>query len=89
MAVEAIQDIIRSEILKKNLPSGTRQLCFDRAILITEGYKNASADPIIVRRAKALANVLDKITIRIFDGELIVGDQSVSHQAGHNYPEFG
>ncbi len=89
MAVEAIYSVNRSEILKKNLPSGTRDLCFDRAILITEGYKNACADPIVIRRAKALANVLNKMTVRIFDEELIVGDQSVSQQAGHNYPEFG
>lgn len=89
MAIEAIHSVDRSEILKRNLPSGTRELCFDRAILITQGYKDASADPIIVRRAKALANVLNKMTVRIFDEELIVGDQSVSHQAGHNYPEFG
>jgi pyruvate formate-lyase/glycerol dehydratase family glycyl radical enzyme len=89
MAIEAIQNTDRAEILKKHLPSGTRELCLDRAILITEGYKNATADPTIIRRAKALANVLDKITVRIFDEELIVGDQSVSQQAGHNYPEFG
>lgn len=79
----------RISFLKERLPSGVKEQCFDRAILITEGYKNAASEPIIIRRAKALANVLNKMTVRIFDEELIVGDQSVSHQAGHNYPEFG
>jgi pyruvate formate-lyase/glycerol dehydratase family glycyl radical enzyme len=89
IAVEEMKKVDRISFLKERLPSGTRETCVDRAILITEGYKNAVADPIIVRRAKALANVLNKMTVRIFDEELIVGDQSVSQQAGHNYPEFG
>ncbi len=89
IAVEEIQKVDRILFLKERIPSGTRETCFDRAILITEGYREASADPIIIRRAKALANVLNKMTVRIFDEELIVGDQSVSQQAGHNYPEFG
>jgi len=79
----------RASFLKERLPSRISEPCFARAILITEGYKNAASDPIILRRAKALANVLNNMTVRIFDEELIVGDQSVSHQAGHNYPEFG
>ncbi len=87
--LDVTEKIDRISFLKERIPSGVREICVDRAILITEGYKNASADPIILRRAKALANVLNKMTIRIFDEELIVGDQSVSQQAGYNYPEFG
>ena len=87
--VKEAEKIDRIAFLKKHIPSGTRETCVDRALLITEGYKNSAADPIILRRAKALANVLNKMTVRIFDEELVVGDQSVSQQAGHNYPEFG
>jgi len=86
---ELTEEIDRVSFLKERLPSGTKEPCFDRAILITEGYKDAAADPIILRRAKALANVLNKMTVRIFDEELVVGDQSVSQQSGSNYPEFG
>ncbi|MBC8233686.1 discoidin domain-containing protein [bacterium] len=92
--------IDRIPILKERALRGIDEVCslrsptpsaygIDRARLITEGYRNAAVDPIIVRRAKALANVLNNMTVRIFDQELIVGDQTVSHQAGHNYPEFG
>ncbi|MBM3240372.1 hypothetical protein FJZ31_29165 [Candidatus Poribacteria bacterium] len=87
--VLATPQIDRIPILKERALRGIHEVCIDRARLITEGYKNAAADPIIVRRAKALANVLNNMTVRIFDQELIVGDQTVSHQAGHNYPEFG
>ena len=89
MSIIEIEEMNRSGFLKKRLPSGVDEPCMDRAILITEGYKDAASDPVILRRAKALANVLNKMTVRIFDEELIVGDQSVSQQAGRNYPEFG
>jgi len=79
----------RTEILKERALHGQNEPCYDRAIFLTEGYRESEGEPLIVRRAKALANVLDKMTVRIFDEELIVGDQTVSHQAGHNYPEFG
>ena len=81
--------IDRIPILKERALRGINEVCIDRGRLITEGYKNAAADPIILRRAKALAHVLNNMTVRIFDQELIVGDQTVSHQAGNNYPEFG
>ncbi|HIE28600.1 TPA: hypothetical protein EYP66_15070 [Candidatus Poribacteria bacterium] len=91
IAAEVLEtpQIDRIPILKERALRGIDEVCIDRAHLITEGYKNAAADPIIVRRAKALANVLNHMTVRIFGQELIVGDQTVSHQAGHNYPEFG
>ena len=93
MGIAEIEEVMeaadRASFLKERLPSGIRETCIDRAMLITEGYRVAAADPIILRRAKALANVLNKMTVRIFDEELIVGDQSVSQQAGQNYPEFG
>lgn len=89
VAEKAVEEIDRISFLKKSIPSGTRESCTDRAVLITEGYKNGAPDPIILRRSKALAHVLNNMTVRIFDQELIVGDQSVSQQAGQNYPEFG
>jgi formate C-acetyltransferase len=41
---------------------------------MTEAYKQTEGEPQIIRRAKALANALDNITIFIEDGELIVGN---------------
>jgi len=89
VAIKETQKMDRICFLKERIPSGTRETCIDRAVFITEGYREAAGDPIIIRRAKALANVLNKMTVQIFDEELVVGDQSVSQQAGHNYPDFG
>jgi len=38
------------------------RLCIERARLVTEGYKQAEDDPIILKRAKALAHYLDNRT---------------------------
>ena len=51
-------------------------LCVEINRLYTEGYKAAeeNGDSKILQRAKGLANQLDKVTIFIEDGELIVGN---------------
>lgn len=50
------------------------RLCIERARLITEGYKQTEDAPIILRRAKALANYLDNRTLYILPNERIVGN---------------
>lgn len=50
------------------------RLCIERARLLTEGYQNAEDDPIILKRAKALAHYLDNRTIYLLPNERIVGN---------------
>jgi choline trimethylamine-lyase len=50
------------------------KLCIERARLITEGYKASEEDPIILRRAKALAHYLDNRTLYILPEERIIGN---------------
>ena len=64
----------RIERLKGTVHPDIYVLCIEKARLITESYKETEGEPVIIRRAKALANILDKITIFIEDGELIVGN---------------
>ncbi|MDY6845448.1 MAG: pyruvate formate lyase family protein, partial [Thermodesulfobacteriota bacterium] len=45
----------------------------ERSLLYTEGYRANENDPEIIRRAKALANVFDNITIFIVDNSQVVG----------------
>ncbi|MBI5649327.1 MAG: formate C-acetyltransferase [Chloroflexi bacterium] len=49
-------------------------VCVEKIRLLTEAYKQTEGEPMILRRAQALANVLAKITIFIEDDELIVGN---------------
>ena len=59
-----------------------------RAKLITESYKETENEPIIIRRAKAFAHILDYIPITIREGELIVGSVTKKPRGCQVFPEF-
>jgi len=59
------------EYVEKGVRAG-----IERARYMTESFKKTEGEPWVIRRAKALANVLDKMTIFIKDNELIVGDHA-------------
>jgi formate C-acetyltransferase len=52
------------------------RLDLQRSRLMTESYKKTEGQPMVLRRAKALANILDKMGIFIRDYERIVGYQT-------------
>jgi len=60
----------------------------DRAVLITESYKQTEGEPIITRRAKAFAHILDNIPITIRNDELIVGSATKAPRGCQTFPEF-
>jgi formate C-acetyltransferase len=62
----------------------------ERAILITEFYKNAVASQLStpVRRALAFKHVLENKKIHVGDGELIVGERGPAPKAVPTYPEI-
>ncbi len=64
----------RIEKLKKSLRVDKYPMCIEKIRLITESYRQTEGEPEIIRRAKALAHVLDHITIFIEDDALIVGN---------------
>jgi len=59
-----------------------------RAILLTESYKQTEDQPIIIRRAKAFAHILENVPILIRDQELIVGSSTIAPRGCQTYPEF-
>ncbi|MBQ2968723.1 MAG: glycyl radical protein [Clostridia bacterium] len=60
----------------------------DRAVLITESYKETENLHIYLRRAKAFEHILDNIPITIRDEELIVGSGTKAPRGCQVYPEF-
>ncbi len=48
----------------------------ERARYWTESYRQTDGEPEVIRRAKALKNLLEKMTIYIADDELIIGNES-------------
>ncbi len=59
-----------------------------RAVLLTESYRATEGQPIVTRRAKAFAHILDHIPIIIRDNELIVGSTTIAPRGCQTYPEF-
>ena len=60
----------------------------DRAVLLTESYKETEGQPIIVRRAKAFSHILKNIPIIIRENELIVGSATKAPRSCQVFPEF-
>ncbi len=63
------------------------RLCIERAQLITEGYKMAENDVIILKRAKAMAHYLDNRTLYILPHEKIVGNIAGEPSSLITFPE--
>ncbi len=60
----------------------------DRAVLITQSYKQTEGEPIVTRRAKAFAHICRNIPITIRPGELIVGSATKAPRGCQVFPEF-
>ncbi|MBP3039893.1 glycyl radical protein [Bacillaceae bacterium Marseille-Q3522] len=78
----------RIQKLIDDLYAVTPEIEAQRAVLITESYKKTEAFPTVIRRAKALENILHKMDIVIRDGELIVGNLTKKPRATQIFPEF-
>ena len=74
--------------LRERILDTTPSVCAERGLLVTEAHQRYAADPPVLRRAKALAHVLDHMTIRIDEGELIVGNQASAPRAAPLFPEY-
>lgn len=60
----------------------------DRAVLLTESYRRTEGEPMVTRRAKAFAHILDHIPITIRPGELVVGSATKAPRGCQVFPEF-
>ena len=76
--------------LREALLNARTAICVERARLMTEYYRRfgfESSQPVL-RQAKALAYVLDRLPPVIFDEELIVGSTTRHRLGALLYPEF-
>ena len=78
----------RIEKLKNESVNAKQYVCVERARYLTEAYIKNQSDPMILRRAKALRNVLEKITLFIEDGQLLAGNHAASLRAASIFPEY-
>ena len=85
---EDIKKTERIGRLVENLYKKMPEIEADRAVLLTESYRKTEGEPIILRRAKAFAHILENIPITIRDEELIVGSATQAPRGCQTFPEY-
>ena len=83
-----IKKTARIDRLFANLFAKMPEIESARARLVTESYKETENEPMIIRRAKAFAHILENIPIIIRDEELVVGSSTIAPRGCQTYPEF-
>ncbi len=78
----------RINVLKDRSINVIQEVCPERARYVTEAYQKNPSDPVIIRRAKALQNILSRMTISIDPEELIVANQACKLRAAPIFPEY-
>ncbi|MBP2646178.1 MAG: pyruvate formate-lyase [Firmicutes bacterium] len=78
----------RIDILKEQILDAVPCIEAERAVIITEAYKDSEGSPAVIRRAKALEKVLQELPITIREEELIVGSLTKHPRSSQVYPEF-
>ncbi|MES0342067.1 MAG: pyruvate formate lyase family protein, partial [Candidatus Humimicrobiaceae bacterium] len=78
----------RIKKVREDLIEVVPSICSERAELLTESYKETEDLPIIIRRAKALDNILSNMSIFIEDDQMIVGNQASRQKAAPIFPEY-
>lgn len=78
----------RTQRLRDRLFANPREISLERALLYTASHKQTEGEPVMIRRAKATAWILDHVQISIRDDELIAGNRTIKPRAGIMSPEM-
>ena len=82
---------IKSERIKKlkdlvlHTPSA---ICTERAKIITDTYRQNEDKPVVIKRALAVRDILQNMSVHILPGERIVGNHSSALRAAPIFPEY-
>ncbi|MFV0451623.1 MAG: glycyl radical protein [Propioniciclava sp.] len=87
--VTAVAQSPRIDRLRVAMLAEERVVSADQALITTRIYAEHADEPVIVRRALALAAALRELPITITPGELIVGNRTPTVRAGIISPEAG
>lgn len=87
--IRDLQMTARIKSLREKTISEKRFLSVEQALIITRVYKENPDDPVIIKKAKALAASLREMPVRIDPEEIIVGNRTPGIRAGVVFPEAG
>ncbi|MEW6439755.1 MAG: pyruvate formate lyase family protein [bacterium] len=76
--------------IHRDLAAARPHLCPERAVLVTEYFRkyDAPGEPAVVRQARVLHHLLTRKSVRIYPGELIVGNAGTSRVSCILQPEL-
>ncbi len=63
-------------------------VCWERGRIITDSMRNSAGEPQAIRRALALRDILEKMTVTVDEDELIVGNLGRHRDSAPLFPEF-
>ncbi|MFX1606385.1 MAG: glycyl radical protein, partial [Promethearchaeota archaeon] len=78
---------LRSQMMRSRILESKTHLSIERTKLHTDSMKSTEGEPQIIRQAKALANILKGIPVKIYPDELVVGSVSDKIRGAMVYPE--
>ena len=66
----------------------TPEVCVERAMYLTHSFMQTEGENILIRRAKALAHILENMSVTIHDGELLAGATTSKRRGSFIIPEI-
>lgn len=78
----------RIDRLKADLFAKMPEIEADRAVLLTESYRQTEGLPVIKRRSAAFKHILEHLPVVIRRGELVVGSATIAPRGCQVFPEF-
>jgi len=78
----------RIERLRERFLRSERKVDIERAMIVTETYRQNEEKPQIIKRALALKAILSRMGIDLRDDELIVGNQNKDRRGVPLFPEY-
>ncbi|MDY4950158.1 MAG: pyruvate formate lyase family protein, partial [Clostridium cadaveris] len=78
----------RMEEFREELLETKPYVCAERAVYTTEAYKKHADEPVTLKRAYMLKNILENMSIFIEPQTLIVGNQASGNRFAPIFPEY-
>ncbi len=78
----------RMECFREQLLNTKPQVCVERAVITTQTYQENQDQPLAIKRALMLKNVLERMTIFIESQTMIAGNQASTNRSAPIFPEY-
>jgi pyruvate formate-lyase/glycerol dehydratase family glycyl radical enzyme len=88
VAMDQVKPSPRVEALRRRYLDWKGQVGYETALYWTQGYQESEGEPVIIRRARALKTLMERKSLLIHPGELIVGGIDKRPHTTQMYPDM-